>query len=212
LRSAFRAAGLWAPVVAYSAGVYYLSSQSFPPVAGRLPDYIVHSLEYLGLTLLVVRALNGGFLSPISRLTHFSAVALTVIYAISDEIHQLHVPRRTASLKDVLSDTLGAVVAIGLAEALQRLWGRAPRTALAVTLYSGADCQLCHEAREILERVGREVPLAIEEVDVASDPSLGSRYGDQIPVILAGDSKVSKGIPDEAAIRRRLMKLMQSSH
>jgi thioredoxin reductase (NADPH) len=197
-------------VVAYGAGVYYLSSQSFPPVAGRLPDFIVHPLEYLGLTLLVVRALNGGLLSPISRLTHFTAIALTVIYAISDEIHQLHVPRRTASVKDVLSDSLGVVLAVGLAEVLQRLRGRASGVPLSVTLYSGADCHLCHEAKAILERIGRQVPLVIEEVDVASDATLQTRYGDQIPVILSGGSKISKGIPDEAAIRRRLLRLTES--
>ena len=209
MRSAFRLAGLWAPVVAYGAGVYYLSSQSVPPVAGRLPDYIAHPLEYLGLTLLVVRALNGGFLAPISQLTQFTAIALTVIYAISDEIHQLHVPRRTASLKDVLSDTLGAVLAVGVAEAIQRVRGRASVAALKVTLYSGADCHLCHEAKEILKRVGGEVFLVVTEVDVAADPALRARYGDQIPVIVAGESKISKGAPDEAAIRRRLLRMSQ---
>jgi VanZ family protein len=211
LKSAFRAAGLWAPVVAYGAGMYYLSSQSVPPVASRLPDYIAHPLEYLGLTLLVVRALNRGFLSPISSLTQFTAIALTVIYAISDEIHQLHVPRRTASLKDVLSDTLGAVLAIGVAEVFQRFRSRDRMARLSVTLVGGADCHLCHEAREILNRVGREVSLVLEEVDVASDPTLKSRYGDQIPVILAGESKISKGIPDETAIRRRLVRLSERS-
>jgi len=208
LRSAFRAAGLWAPVVVYGAGVYYLSSLSVPPVAGRLPDYVVHPLEYLGLTLLVVRALNGGLLTPISRLTQFSAIALTVIYAVSDEIHQLHVPRRTASLKDVLSDTLGAVLAVGVAEALQRFRaGPDGPAVLPVTLLSGQDCHLCHQAREILQRVGRDVPLVLQEVDVASEPGLKAQYGDQIPVILAAGSKISKGFPDEVAIRRRLKKI-----
>lgn len=196
-------------MVAYGAGVYYLSSQSVTPVAGRLPDYIVHALEYLGLTLLVVRALNGGFSAPITSLTQFTAVALTVIYAISDEIHQLHVPRRTASLKDVLSDTLGAVLAVGVAEAIQRLRGRASGAVLKVRLYSGADCHLCHEAREILNRVGREVSMVVTEVDVAADPDLRARYGDSIPVIVAGESRISKGIPDEAAIRRRLLRMSE---
>jgi predicted membrane protein len=58
------------------AGLSVRGGPLFSAVAGRLPDYIAHSLEYLGLTLLVVRALNGGFQSPISRLTHVSAVAM----------------------------------------------------------------------------------------------------------------------------------------
>ena len=80
---------------------------------------------------------------------------------------------------------------------------------MTVKLYSGADCHLCHEAREILNRVGREVSLVVTEVDVAADPDLRSRYGDQIPVIVAGESKISKGIPDESAIRRRLLRMSQ---
>jgi VanZ family protein/glutaredoxin len=211
LKSFLRAAGLWAPVVAYGAGVYYLSSLSVQPVATRLPDYVAHPLEYLGLTFLVVRALNGGFLSPISSLTQFTAITLTVIYAISDEIHQLHVPRRTASLKDVLSDTLGAVLAVGVAEVFQRFRGWRRGESLTVTLVGGANCHLCHDAREILNRLSREVSLVLVEVDVASDAVLKSRYGDQIPVILAGEKKISKGNPDEAAIRRRLLSLVSRS-
>lgn len=207
MKSSLRAAGLWAPVVAYGAGVYYLSSLSVPPVAGRLPDYFIHPLEYLGLTLLVVRALNGGLRAPIAGAVHLGAVLIAVIYAISDEFHQLHVPRRTASVKDVLSDTLGAVLAIGVAEILQRIVPRPDRPPLRVTLYMGRDCHLCHEAREILQRIGREIPIRLEEVDVAGDPGLESRLGKEIPVIRVGTAHVSKGIPREGAIRRRLQRL-----
>ena len=194
-------------MVAYGAGVYYLSSLSVPPVAGRLPDYVAHPLEYLGLTLLVVRALNGGLRATIPAVVHLSAVVLTVMYAISDEIHQLHVPRRTASVKDVLSDALGAVLAVGVAEIFQRIAGRSADSPLAVTLYMGKECHLCHEAREILLRIGQDIPLRLEEVDVAGDAQLERRFGKEIPVILADGTKISKGIPRERPIRRRLSRL-----
>jgi len=107
-------------VAAYGGGVYYLSSLSRLTVPGRIPDYILHAAEYAGLTLLILRALNGGFARRIPGPLHLAGIGLAVLYAISDELHQLHVLRRTASLKDVLSDTLGAFLAVGLAELIQR--------------------------------------------------------------------------------------------
>ena len=195
---------LWLPVLAYGTLVFYLSSLPVVPVAGRLPDYLTHPAEYLVLTLLVVRALHGGGVTPIRRGTCLGAIALTVAYAISDEIHQLHVPRRTASLKDVLSDTLGAVLALGVAEVFQRIRSRRLGLPVSVTLYTRAECRHCHQARAILRRIAREVPLQLSEVDVDSDPTLSSRYGAQVPVILVGDTKISKLIPDEETIRRGL--------
>jgi len=198
---------LWVPVLAYGALLFHLSSLPVPPVAGRLPDYVLHPIEYLGLTLLVVRALNGGLRTPVASSTHLGAVVLVIAYAVSDEIHQLQVPRRTASVKDVLSDALGAVLALGAAEAIQRARGRRGGVSLPVVLYTRSDCHLCREAREILRRAGRELPLLLREVDVDSDPALASRYGEQVPVIMAGKSKISKLVPDESAIRRRLVRL-----
>ena len=201
---AFRFLFLWLPVLLYGAAVFYLSSLPRPPVAGRFPDYVLHPVEYLGLTLLLVRALNGGFRSPLKGSLCLGAIALAVAYAVSDEIHQLHVPRRTASVKDVLSDTLGAVLAVGVAEVLQRARAGG-RTALRVTLYTRAGCTLCGKAEEILRRIAQEVPLEVSKVDVDSEPSLASAYGEQVPVILADGVKISKLVPDEEAIRRRLL-------
>jgi hypothetical protein len=188
--------------------VYYLSSLSYVAVAGRLPDYLTHPVEYAGLTLLILRALNGGLVRTIPWRLHFWGVAIAVLYAISDEIHQLHVPRRTASLKDVLSDTLGAVLAVGIAEAVQRARFLRRRTLpLRVVLYTRKECHLCQEAKEILARVSREVPLIVSEVDVDSDADLASRFAAEVPVVLAQGAKVSKLRPDEEAIRRRLRRM-----
>jgi VanZ family protein/glutaredoxin len=207
LKSALRAAGLWVPVLAYGGLVYYLSSLSVPPVAGRIPDYLAHPAEYLGLTFLLVRALTFGFQKPLSGRIQLGALVVAVIYAISDEIHQLHVPRRTASFKDVLSDTLGAVLALGAAEVYQRITRSHLALPLRVTLYTRPDCHLCHEARQILSRAARELDLEFSEVNVDSDPGLASLFSEQVPVILAGEAKISKCSPDEAAIRRRLFRL-----
>ena len=42
------------------------------------------------------------------------AFLLAVAYAISDEIHQFFVPGRSCQIKDVLIDSCGAAVGIGL--------------------------------------------------------------------------------------------------
>lgn len=192
-------------MAAYGGAVYYLSSLSRVALAGRIPDYLLHPAEYAGLTILIIRALNGGLIRRIPGTLHLWGVSLAVLYAVSDELHQFHVPRRTASLKDILSDTLGAVLAVGLAEAIQRVASRRRRPApLAVVLYTRKECHLCHDARDILLRVSREVPLQVSEVDVDADPALAARYGSEVPVVVAGGAKISRLRPDEEAIRRWL--------
>lgn len=41
------------------------------------------------------------------------ALVIYIIYAVSDEFHQLFVPGRGAQLKDVLIDCAGAAIGIG---------------------------------------------------------------------------------------------------
>lgn len=73
-----------------------------------------HFFAYLLLGVLVSNALrSSGFLG-------YKAVALAllicVLYAISDEIHQLYVPGRGGQLKDVVIDGLGSMVGIAVFE------------------------------------------------------------------------------------------------
>jgi VanZ family protein/glutaredoxin len=201
-----RPVALWLPVVAYGVLVYYLSSLPQAAAGALIPDYILHAVEYLGLTLLITRALNQGLSRPLTPAVRFASVGLAVLYAVSDEIHQLAVPRRTASVKDVLADTFGAVLALGIAEAVIRIRSARLRR-IPVTLYTKRQCHLCADARDALRRIGAEVPLEIREVDVGSDPALERQYGNEVPVILAGGRKVSKLVPDPAALRRRLHRL-----
>jgi VanZ family protein/glutaredoxin len=198
-----RPVSLWLPVVAYGVLVFYLSSLPQAAAGALVPDYIGHAVEYLGLTLLITRALNQGLSRPLTPAVRFAAVGLAVLYAVSD---QLSVPRRTASVKDVLADAFGAVLAVGIAEAVIRLRS-VRRRRLPVTLYTKRQCHLCTEARAVLRRIAAEVPLEIREVDVGSDPALERTYGSEVPVILAGGRKVSKLVPDPDALRRRLHRM-----
>jgi glutaredoxin len=55
-----------------------------------------------------------------------------------------------------------------------------------VTVYRREQCELCEQAIETIETVAGEagIEVAIETVDIDSDPDLRERYGERIPVVL----------------------------
>lgn len=69
-----------------------------------------HFLEYFILALLIYRALSlcGFTMKSGSLLT----LALCILYAASDELHQRFVSGRSGLMKDVLIDTIGSALAI----------------------------------------------------------------------------------------------------
>lgn len=77
-----------------------------------------------------------------------------------------------------------------------------------VELYARAGCHLCQEAKKVLERVRREIPFELSEVDVDSDPALREQYGEQVPVLFVQGEKAFKYRIDERKLRRRLRRLM----
>jgi hypothetical protein len=73
-----------------------------------------------------------------------------------------------------------------------------------LTLYTRADCHLCHAMRTVVEVVARERPLALEEVDVDGDPTLAAAYGAEVPVLAVNGRKAFKYRVDAPALRARL--------
>jgi VanZ family protein len=71
-----------------------------------------HFSVYLGLGFLLYRALS---IHLNKRLTFTASWILTILYAISDEIHQGYTPNRTPLIEDVMIDTVGGFVGITLA-------------------------------------------------------------------------------------------------
>lgn len=71
-----------------------------------------HFIAYLILGILVMNALRS------SREYGYQSIALALLicalYAISDEIHQIYVPGRSGELRDVMIDSVGASVGIGV--------------------------------------------------------------------------------------------------
>lgn len=103
----------WAPVVAYMALIFVLSSISNTPALPGGSDKQLHGLLYAGLAALVMRALAGGWRRRMTLGMAALAIALAGLYGISDEYHQSYVPNRQSDARDVVADTVGAAVAAG---------------------------------------------------------------------------------------------------
>ncbi len=73
-----------------------------------------------------------------------------------------------------------------------------------VTIYSRPGCHLCDDAKAVIERVQRDVPFALEQVDIDGDAALTEKYGLEIPVILVDGRKHAKYRVDEGAFRKAL--------
>ncbi len=100
--------GLWAPVGLYMGAIFFVSSLSNPPVPPTT-DKPLHWLAYLGLAVLVVRALAGGLPRRIGFGIALAAMLITVAYGATDEVHQLFVPGRTADVYDLMADAAGGL-------------------------------------------------------------------------------------------------------
>jgi VanZ family protein len=103
---------LWLPVIVYMAGIFIASSISEPPVPQDVSDTSLHEAAYFGLTLLLIRALARGRWEGVTWGTLAAAWVVAVLYGVSDEWHQSFVPNRSAELRDLIADAIGAFVAV----------------------------------------------------------------------------------------------------
>jgi VanZ family protein len=104
-----RAASLWAPVVIYMASIFYASSLpevTLPPGG----DKSWHLIGYTGLGVVIARALAGGLFRPVGMPAAVLAIVTGVAYGVTDEIHQMFVPGRSAELADLAADAAGIVI------------------------------------------------------------------------------------------------------
>jgi VanZ family protein len=97
----------WLLTFAYMGIIFWLSSRrgfNFP----RLPenfDKIIHIFIYMPLSFLFYRSFNK---IGIKRYVFLMAFLSATIYGITDEIHQLYVVGRDASIGDTVADFVGA--------------------------------------------------------------------------------------------------------
>ncbi len=96
----------WGPVVVWMILIFVLSGRQSISVA---TDYwlnflffkSLHVLEYAILYVLTFRATHNFALS----------FMIVVLYGASDEFHQTFIPTREGRVRDVIIDTLGAIIA-----------------------------------------------------------------------------------------------------
>ncbi len=73
-------------------------------------------------------------------------------------------------------------------------------------LYSKPDCCLCDQGLPVVERLARRYRLAVEKVDVTSDPRLYELHGERIPVLELDGEELGWGRLSERALERKLDK------
>lgn len=95
----------------------------------ELSSFIVrkaaHMTEFAGLAML---SFNAVYATWKIKLTPVAAFAMTVLYAVTDEVHQLFVEGRACQLRDVFIDSAGALLGVAAAliilKLLKILWKR----------------------------------------------------------------------------------------
>ncbi len=73
-----------------------------------------------------------------------------------------------------------------------------------VTVYSKPGCHLCEEAVRLLQRVQKQHPFELEEVNIQNNPALLAEYGEQIPVVMLNGTFLFEYAVDEARLRQLL--------
>lgn len=108
---------LWLPVLLWAGVIFYLSSVPNLRVTEAWWDYPLRKAGHMAvfgiLARLLARALGGSTFWPWRKIFVVSLV-LTSLYAVTDELHQSYTPGRHAAASDVMIDTLGGWIALGL--------------------------------------------------------------------------------------------------
>lgn len=107
----------WGPALSLMLVIFVFSAQP----SDELPDFGVwdfltkksaHMIEYALLASCLLRGVRGE--GPTRPAHYLWVMALTILYALSDEYHQTFVPGRMGTLRDVGIDVLGATTALTL--------------------------------------------------------------------------------------------------
>lgn len=77
-----------------------------------------HLIEYFCLGILVINVLKD--YHKINIWMVLICIVFCMLYALSDEIHQIYVPGRSCEYRDVLIDSVGSMIGIGIYYYLRR--------------------------------------------------------------------------------------------
>ena len=73
-----------------------------------------------------------------------------------------------------------------------------------VVLLTRPGCHLCEDARQVLDRVGKDLGVAWHERRAEDEPELASRFGEEIPVLFIDGVQRDFWTIDETRLRRLL--------
>jgi len=109
----------WLPVILYAGLIVFLSSLSSPGVNfitifPGFDDKIIHAVEYAILAILCYRALLHTATGDWRLYAALLSIAASVVFGITDEIHQAFVPLRHADPWDLMADSIGASIGVGI--------------------------------------------------------------------------------------------------
>jgi glutaredoxin len=76
-----------------------------------------------------------------------------------------------------------------------------------VTLYGKPGCHLCEEAREVVERVRRQHPFELDEVDITLDPALEAQYRERIPVVAIDGQEALELVIEASELERCIARI-----
>ncbi len=107
----------WFPPVFLMALIFYFSSKQNISVSDSTSvDFAffksIHIVEYAVLTFLFFRAYALTFTRWNGRKIVIFAAISSLLYALSDEIHQTFIPTRTGQLRDVFIDLIGISIVV----------------------------------------------------------------------------------------------------
>ena len=78
-----------------------------------------HSFEYFVLGILILNLIRQFWPGKWSKYWYL-AIIFAMLYAITDELHQILVPGRSCELRDILIDTIAASVGVGMIMLIRR--------------------------------------------------------------------------------------------
>jgi len=108
---------LWAPPLALMGVIFFLSSRERVGVSDEFVVFFfvfksLHIIEYPTLQFLVFRALFRTLSGKNMNRIFLLSFAITLLYAITDELHQTMVPTRNGTIVDIGIDSIGILLSV----------------------------------------------------------------------------------------------------
>lgn len=115
---------LWLPVVVWMAAIYYGATMpEVPDAIAAYPDTLQHMAGYTVLAILTLRALAGARWTGVTVRMVLLALGITTLHGITVELVQMLVPTRSAELRDIGNDILGASAGLAVVWAWSKIRG-----------------------------------------------------------------------------------------